>query len=207
MSDAAVSTGVRWIVFDYGEVISQATKALPELAAVVGVEVTAFSAAYWAERDSYDRGRPALEYWGAVGARVGVEVSEAVAAALTDADVAGWLHTDPAALDLLAELEAAGVPLALLSNAPSPFGRAAEREPWARHFRHLVFSGDLGLAKPDARIWVELTDRLGVSPGECLFLDDRQVNVDGAIRAGLLAERWSSAALIRARLVELGLLD
>jgi putative hydrolase of the HAD superfamily len=197
---------VRWIVFDYGEVISTKTAALPALAGLMGVPEDDFTAAYWAVRDPYDRGQPDLDYWRAVGVEVGVDVGEELSERLTEIDVAGWLHPDPATLELLAELDRTRIPLALLSNAPSSFARTAERQEWTRHFRHLVFSGDLGIAKPDERIWAELANRLDARPADCVFLDDRQANIDGAKAAGMSAMLWTSPALARTDLVDLGLL-
>lgn len=200
---------VRWLVFDYGEVISRPTAALPDLAARLGVPEAEFAAAYWAAREPYDRGQSDLAYWRAVGGALDVPVDQALADELTHLDVHGWLHPDPAAVALLDELAEAGVPLALLSNAPSSFGRAVEAltDSWTRHFQHLVFSGDLGVAKPDARIWAALADRLSARTAECLFLDDRQVNIDGALAAGMVARRWTGAVDARAHLVDAGVLS
>lgn len=197
---------MHWVVFDYGEVISRPTAALPRLARLLGVTAEEFAPAYWSERDHYDRGRSDLDYWQAVGERLAVQVDEELAGELTQADIAGWLHADPGTLALLLELAAADVPLALLSNAPSSFGRAAERQPWAALFRHLVFSGDLGVAKPDPEIWQKLLGLLDAEPHDCILLDDRQANVAGAEEAGLRAERWTNPGHIRARLTDLGVL-
>ncbi|WP_246843409.1 HAD family hydrolase [Allokutzneria sp. NRRL B-24872] len=195
-----------WIVFDYGEVLSRRSTMLPKHAEVYGVTEQEFAPAYWKVRDAYDRGQPDLEYWRAVGAELGVEVDEETSAALTEADISGWLELDPDSVVLLDELAEAGVPLALLSNAPTSFAATVREQSWAKRFRHLVFSGELGVAKPDAEIWAALLDQLGAPAADCLFLDDRQVNVDGARRAGLDAELWAGAAAIRPRLRELGVL-
>lgn len=188
---------MRWVVFDYGEVISRPTGALPELAGLLGVPVEDFEPAYWKARDAYDRGQPDLEYWRAVGEVAGAAVDEELAARLTEVDVRGWLHPDPGSVELIEELASEGVPLALLSNAPVSFARVAEREPWARHFEHLVFSGDLGVAKPDPRIFAALAERLGAAPQDCVFFDDRQVNVDAANAAGLRGVLWQGSSHAR----------
>ncbi|MGP4016775.1 HAD family hydrolase [Saccharopolyspora sp. 5N708] len=188
---------VRWVVFDYGEVISRRTGALPAIAALLGVGPTEFEEAYFAERTAYDWGRPDLEYWQAVAARLGKTVDAALSARLTRADITGWLETAPETLRLLEELHQQGVTMAVLSNAPSSFGRVAEQETWARLFKHLIFSGDLRVAKPDAQIWRHLLDTIDAPAAECLFFDDRQENVDGALVAGLHAERWQGAAAAR----------
>ncbi|GAA3880875.1 HAD family phosphatase [Saccharothrix violaceirubra] len=196
---------MRWVVFDYGQVVSRPHVDLPGLAAAMGVPLEDFLASYWAHRDAYDRGDSDLVYWRAVGGGVGVDVSEEFARRLADQDTAGWLHPDPDAVALIAELDAAGVPLALLSNASHTFGRAAEKQPWTRHFRHLMFSADLGTAKPDPEIWTALADRIGARPRDCVFFDDRVENVDGALRAGLTGLLWQGTLTARTALAGLSL--
>jgi putative hydrolase of the HAD superfamily len=44
----------------------------------------------------------------------------------------------------------------------------------------IVYSHEVGLAKPDAATYDLATRRLGVEPGEVLFLDDVRANVDAA---------------------------
>ena len=187
----------RWVVFDYGEVIGQRTRELPSLAALLAAGEADFERAYWAERDRYDSGVPDAEYWRAVAARLGRTVDDALVERLTALDVAGWLNADPAVLDLIDELYRRDVPLAVLSNASSTFGRAVEREPWARLFKHLLFSGDLGITKPDPRIYRVLTSTLGAEAEDCVFFDDRRDNVDAARLAGLTAHRWNGPEAAR----------
>lgn len=190
-----------WLVFDYGGVISQHTEALPELADRLGVSPAELEPAYWAGRDRYDRGCTDLEYWRSIGDQLGAAVDERTSAELTEIDISGWLHTDEDTVALLAELSGTGARLALLSNAPASFGRVASRQPWTEHFRHLVFSGDLRLAKPDPAIWTALLGELRANAASCLFVDDRQLNVDGARRAGMRARLWSSATALRPELL------
>ena len=189
---------MRWIVFDFGEVISQRNPARPAMAAKLGMTLEVFETAYW-DRDAYDRGCSDAEYWGRIGAALGVDLDDALVRELTAMDNAGWLD-DPVleTVALIEDLDAAGVPLALLSNAPSTFARLAEKMPWARHFRHLVFSGDLGCAKPDAAIWEHVESVIGSS--EVIFFDDRQSNVDAALAAGWDARLWTSARAARTEL-------
>nr|WP_042184656.1 HAD-IA family hydrolase [Kibdelosporangium sp. MJ126-NF4]CEL15758.1 HAD-superfamily hydrolase subfamily IA, variant 3 [Kibdelosporangium sp. MJ126-NF4]CTQ93684.1 HAD-superfamily hydrolase subfamily IA, variant 3 [Kibdelosporangium sp. MJ126-NF4] len=194
---------MRWIVFDYGEVISERTAALPELAEVLGAEQVAFETAYWAHREAYDRGMSDQDYWSTVA---GKPLDEPTSAQLAKIDGVGWMTTRQSTLDLIAEITAAGHGLALLSNAPSAFGRMVELEAWTRPFTHLIFSGDLAIAKPDPQMWATLLERLGAAPRDCVFFDDRQVNIDGALAAGIDAQLWVSAAEARAHLAATGIL-
>jgi putative hydrolase of the HAD superfamily len=198
---------MRWVVFDFGQVIGLRTEAVPELAARVGAPLPEFEAGYWAHRAEYDLLGDDLAFWRAVAEPLGIEIDPALVAELAEADEAGWLRVDPAALALIVELAGRGVPMAILSNAPGSFGRAVEAQPWAKYFRTLLFSADLGVAKPDLAIYETLLDRIDADAADCFFTDDRQANVDGAIAAGLRAARWQGAAALRPLLVEFGVLD
>ncbi|MET0133634.1 MAG: HAD family phosphatase [Kibdelosporangium sp.] len=196
-----------WIVFDYGEVISRRTQALPDLAAVLGADPIEFEAAYWSSRDGYDRGSTDLEYWSAVGRQLGSTVDEKTADRLTGIDTNGWLEIEQSTMDLLADLRSRDTRLALLSNAPASFGRLVEKMEWSSLFDHMLFSGDLGVAKPDAEIWAALLQRLDAQPGDCVFFDDRQINIDGAVAYGLTGRLWSTAEDARTHLTALRVLD
>jgi putative hydrolase of the HAD superfamily len=195
---------MRWVVFDFGQVLGLRTELVPELAERVGLPLAEFEGRYWAHRAEYDLVGDDLGYWRAVA---GAGVDAALAAELTEADAAGWLNVDPAALALVVELHGRGVPLAILSNAPGSFGRAVQAQPWAKYFRTLLFSADLGVIKPDRAIYETLLDRIDADAADCLFTDDRQANVDGAVAAGLRAARWQGAEAFRPLLVEFGVLD
>lgn len=182
-----------WVVFDYGEVLCHRTTALPELAGRLDVPPATFEPAYWAHRDPYDRGAGDVAYWQAVADTVDTEVSERAVRELAEIDARGWSQLDPEAQRLVEKLAASGRRLALLSNAPASFARHAERQPWTQHFEQLLFSGDVGMAKPDEEIYRLLVQRLGCSPDDCLFFDDRRANIDAARAAGLRAELWPGA--------------
>jgi HAD superfamily hydrolase (TIGR01509 family) len=47
-----------------------------------------------------------------------------------------------------------------------------------------VYSHEVGLSKPDPRVYALTCERLGVSPQEVVFLDDTPRIVEGALAAG-----------------------
>jgi epoxide hydrolase-like predicted phosphatase len=50
----------------------------------------------------------------------------------------------------------------------------------------VVYSHEVGLAKPDPAVFVLTCDRLGVPPARTVFVDDAQANMDAAAVLGLL---------------------
>jgi len=50
------------------------------------------------------------------------------------------------------------------------------------------------MAKPDVDIYLLAAERLGLDPGECVFVDDLAVNVRGAAEAGMVGVHHTSVA-------------
>ena len=63
---------------------------------------------------------------------------------------------------------------------------------WLAHFQHHTWSCELGIGKPDPAIYTHTCERLGVAPGETLFLDDKPENIEAAASVGLNAILFQS---------------
>ena len=80
---------------------------------------------------------------------------------------------------------------ALLSNAWGGLRYfLVERWRIADAFDHLIISAEVGLKKPDPRIFRLTLARVGVDPQEAVFLDDSWKNVQAARRLGMHAIRF-----------------
>jgi glucose-1-phosphatase len=81
----------------------------------------------------------------------------------------------------------------LLSNAWDDLRRYLQEE-WkiADAFDEIVISAEVGVAKPDPRIYQIILEHLGVTPPEAIFVDDYPDNVEGAIRVGMHAIRFEN---------------
>jgi len=76
----------------------------------------------------------------------------------------------------------------LLSNAFSDLRRlVAETWKFADVFDEMIISAEVGLVKPDPRIYHLALDRLGVAPEAAVFIDDFSRNIEGARRVKLNA--------------------
>jgi len=105
----------------------------------------------------------------------------------------------------LAHAVRARVPIGCLSNTnPLHAERHATEEGVYDLFDHRFLSHELGLVKPDREIYDHVVARLGCPAERVLFLDDNQINVDGARSAGLRAERARGLAETRAALARHG---
>lgn len=154
----------------------------------------------WEWHDSLDGGRPfdeaAAELSGkfpeyahliaAWGERFGETISDPV----------------PGVHAIVEELDARGVPLFAITNFSADFWRPfhdRERD-FFRRFREIVVSGEEKMLKPDPALYFRALDRFALRPNQALLVDDRAVNVDGAIAVGMQAHLFTDAADLRRRL-------
>jgi putative hydrolase of the HAD superfamily len=91
----------------------------------------------------------------------------------------------PGAVEVLDELRRRGYRLGLISVCSEEVPTLWEQTELAAHIDEPVFSCSVGVAKPDPRIYRIAAKRLGVEPGECLFVDDQPPFVEGARAAGM----------------------
>ncbi len=88
-----------------------------------------------------------------------------------------WLETIGGPIEenvaLLRRLRAAGRPVHALSNfALETFALVRKQYDFLSEFEVCVVSGDVGVVKPDPRIYETLFDRVGRPASELLFVDD-----------------------------------
>ncbi|HEY3209437.1 MAG TPA: HAD family hydrolase [Actinomycetota bacterium] len=101
------------------------------------------------------------------------------------------ITVQPEVLATLERLQRAGFPMGLVSNIslrPDLMRADLERMGLGTYLHATVFSSEVGVRKPDPRIFQEALDRLGVEPGETTFVGDRLYDdVSGAQAAGMRA--------------------
>ncbi|TCL84646.1 MULTISPECIES: HAD family hydrolase [unclassified Rathayibacter] len=100
--------------------------------------------------------------------------------------VAAWtLHDD--ALPVLDRLAAAGVRIGVITNGDVDFQTTkTDAIGLTERVEHLVASGEVGVTKPDARIFRVACERFGVAPADALYVGDRLgTDAIGAAHAGL----------------------
>ena len=97
--------------------------------------------------------------------------------------------------------------LGILSNADLSLRGRLESDLGIHHlFDDIVSSAEVGMAKPEAGIYTLAAERLGLSPGACVFVDDLDTNVEAAREVGMQAVlfRVDKGDDLRAQLAALG---
>jgi putative hydrolase of the HAD superfamily len=185
----------RAVIFDFGGVLCfhPERELIARAAEHCGVEYDTFLRSLWKDRLAYDGGLDPLEYWRGVAKHAGSMFDDDLIARMIEREIEFWSRYDDRVLAWVDDLRANGVRTAVLSNLPRPLGENLRKvEGFLDHFDHVTFSYELGLVKPQREIYDDAVRGVGVPAGECLFLDDRSENIEGAHEAGLHAELFTT---------------
>ena len=197
------------VLFDYGNVLCPMPQPsdFQELSDVAGIELNQFLGSLWRYRLDYDRGTlDSASYWHKIGSENSQELSEDLIGKLVATDISLWMHPSPILLTWARDLRKGGVKTAVLSNMPADHSaHLRANAQWLDYFDHKVFSGEMGVVKPDAEIYHACLRGLGVQPEHALFIDDNAANVEGARALGIESIRFESIAQLAADVRLLGL--
>lgn len=125
--------------------------------------------------------------WETIGDQLGLSLSER-----SQCEEEYWAGIwDTGFLDYCRELKSE-YKLGILSDAESTARKKVK--PWVSEalFDAIVFSSEVGVCKPDPKIFQRALEQLGVEASETLFLDDRERNVHGAKALGIHAIHYKN---------------
>ena len=122
-------------------------------------------------------------------ARAGLSISSDVAAEAAQAIVSYSNRITVRDREAVATVRAARElgPVGLVTNYdhPSNIYHLLEREGLREHFDVVIISGEIGVWKPDPSILRAALDRLGIGPGEAVYVGDSDVDIQAAHAAGM----------------------
>ena len=108
---------------------------------------------------------------------------------------------------ILKALHNRGVPLYALSNwSAETYPLAAKRFDFLRLFRGMVISGEVGVIKPDPRIFRILLERHRIEPSKAVYVDDNPRNAAVARTLGIHGIHFTDPDKLRRELEGLRLL-
>lgn len=197
---------MRTVVFDLGQVVIQWDPYLSQEGFLTREEWEDFTVRtdFWTYNHAMDSGA------GLSQTRTRFKQSHPADIEIFDRYVARFTSTltgpVPGVLDVIRDVQALSVPTAVLSNwSRELFKHALSTVPFIDTIGPRVVSGEVGVAKPDRRIFELLFERLGLAPTEIVFIDDNVDNVEVARALGMDAILFRDADQLRTELSKRGL--
>lgn len=188
---------VRAVLFDLFETLITESRTRPagvsSLARVLGCEQDAFRRHWKALRPAVLIGRVSFrQALGDIATRLGSRAEESTLQRICDERMRAkgepFGQIEDQVLAMLDHLRSRDLRLGIVSNCFAEDVAAWPQCSWASRFDCTVFSFEVGLAKPDAGIYMEAIRRLGVEASDAWFVGDgAHEELAGAERAGLRA--------------------
>jgi HAD superfamily hydrolase (TIGR01509 family) len=183
---------IRAVYFDLGGVIVRTGDREPrtKLAERLGMSYEELAKAVFENESSLRASLGAIspqEHWADVIQRLGLPPSEA------DSVRQEFFAGDTLDLDLINFLRSLRPKyrIGLLSNAWSDMREYLISQKIDDAFDQLIISAEVGIMKPDARIYQLALEKLGVTPDQAVFVDDSIVNIEGARAVGMYAIQFT----------------
>ena len=118
-----------------------------------------------------------------VCAQINVSYSLNVQKEIEESLLEGMGHFYPETKKMMTYLKDKKIQMGLLSNALPNFEGSLDELPLSKE---LIFpSYQLGLLKPDKRIFLTVLEKMKVHPSDVLFIDDKKENVEAALSLGM----------------------
>lgn len=111
----------------------------------------------------------------------------------------------PGMYELIKSLKNNGFPViyGLTNWSVETFAPVREKYHIFELINHIVMSGEEKVLKPNPLLYKALLDRYDLIPEECLFIDDNQANVNGAINVGMKSIRFENVKNLKENLKQL----
>lgn len=113
--------------------------------------------------------------------------------------------------EILAELKARKIRLALITNTIPPHVQAHKETGRIKRLKDLgfevfVLSCKVGVRKPDPRIYKIALEKLNLSAESCVFIDDKLENIEEAKKLGMQVIHFQTPEKLKEELTKIGLL-
>jgi len=185
---------IRAVFFDLGGVIVRTEYQAPrqQLADRLGMEYDDLDRIVFNSDSGIQASTGAItsqQHWEAVLKRLKRPVEELQS--IRDEFFAGDI-VDRTILDFLRSLRGT-YKTGLISNAWSDLREYITREKMIDAFDHIIISAEVGVAKPEPKIFKFALEQAEVRPNEAVFVDDFYVNIEGCEKVGMKGIHFKDA--------------
>ena len=112
----------------------------------------------------------------------------------------------PETVEIIKKLKSQNYRLIALTNwGVETFPVALEKFKFLKLFEGIVISGEIKMLKPFKKIYQYTLNKYNLNPANCIFIDDRLSNVEGAIKCGINAIQFISSEKLITKLKHLGI--
>lgn len=208
MACATLSAAPQAIVFDFGGVMT----GTPNREAVVHFLCTSFNLSaeefeqvHQEKKKAVTAGKTDAEFWLQYAKERQVYLPKDWVDNLNTV-MKNAIGVNPKMYELVGQLKGKGIPIALLSNIDDRLARLIRDFGLYEPFDPCLLSCEMGVEKPDPKIYDILLKKMNLPAKEIVFIDDKLENIEAAQKLGFDAILFISQQQLQKELAKRGLL-
>ena len=196
------------VVFDYGGVLAKPNRdvAIKFLCRSLHISAEELKKTKPEREAFFKNGQSEKEFWLQFALQKNIELPEDWTANFSAA-MKTALGTKATMFALVDELKKQQIPVGLLSNVNERSARFIRSFGFYSPFDPCLLSCELGMEKPNPKIFQILVEKMQLSPHDIVFIDDLPENIAAAKKVGIDAILFKSSKQIRKALEKRGLLQ
>jgi putative hydrolase of the HAD superfamily len=181
------------IIFDFGGVLVKGDKTvlreyIGNLFQIEGEELDQLLEEY---RLARKRGVPEHLFFQERAEKQGIAIPEHFEAQLEHVKISSMAPV-PGMRQLISDYQAKGIRVGLLSNAGVDSANWLRSNGFYEGLSPVLISCEIGADKPDPKAYQILLSELKLSPEQCIFIDDKEENVQAAKKLGIESIQFES---------------
>jgi len=204
---ASLDAAPQAVVFDWGKVIGFEDRSVVVnfMCKSFNFSEAEFEAANLEKRAAMKAGSSDSDFWLGFAKKKGIQLPKDWAEQYR-ATLKKSVGADPSMYLLVEELKEDGIRVGMLSNIDDRYTKLIRDFGFYDPFEPCLLSCEMGLAKPDPKVYELLLKTLNLPAKEVVFIDDKVENVEAAQKIGIDAIVFTSSKQIREELSKRDLL-
>ncbi|HSX26241.1 MAG TPA: HAD family phosphatase [Chlamydiales bacterium] len=195
------------VVFDWGDVLATHDRAviIQFMCETLHLSEADFEKANLKKRKAIEAGQSDVDFWLQFAKEKGIVLGKQWPESY-EAILKKSVGADEEMASLVHELKEKEISVGLLSNINGRYAKIIRDLGFYDPFEPCLLSYDMGLEKPDPRVYQLLLEKLNLPAGEVVFIDDKEENVEAAKKLGIDGVVFQSAEQVRQALIDRELL-
>jgi epoxide hydrolase-like predicted phosphatase len=195
------------IIFDFGGVLGETKKELVAEGVQQQLDISYEEALSLIKeaKQAHRKGVSKKKFWKSYAEKTGTTLPDNWLETLDELKLQAIVK-NPESYELVTALQQRGYKLAILSNTTTERASYIREMGGYDQFNPVILSCEIDVKKPADEAFEALLQCTGMPPNACLFIDDKEQNVEAARRLGFDAIHFQSIEQLRTELEQRGIL-
>jgi len=204
-----MASQVKAVIFDVGGVLlmNRIEEILQKVAESLGIDAAGFREFQLGYHSRMQKGSMSVaEFAKIIGDKYGLGMAAEEIVKVWKRSYLDVMDVNEGAMGIVKKLKQSGYKTGLVSNVPDLHAQINRERDLFKPFDACILSCEVGLVKPEKKIFEMAADKLGLGPKECVYIDDRGKYLGVPRGMGFVVFQFRGSEQLAAELKGIGVL-